>query len=94
MEPSWSPDGAKIVFASNRLGPTDLFIVTVASGATTQLTTRGSVGRPCWLADGRIVFNEFVAGEYKLRWIDPADTSRVVPINVGAGGGEQPQAGR
>jgi Tol biopolymer transport system component len=86
VEPAWSADGATIAFASNRDGPTDLYAVTVASGAVARLTTLGQVGQPAYLADGRIVFSQFLGGNtFALRWIDPADTAHVHAIPTGVG---------
>lgn len=90
VEPSWSPDGTSIAFASNRDGPTDLYLVTISTGAVQRLTTRGNVGEPAFLLDGRIVFTEFASGAFALRWLDPADTAVVHSIPTGAGSAQHP----
>jgi hypothetical protein len=60
--------------------------VTVASGAVARLTTLGQVGQPAYLADGRIVFSQFLGGNtFALHWIDPADTAHVHAIPTGVG---------
>ncbi len=94
VEPAWSPDGLTIAFASNRDGPTELYRVTLATGAAVRLTTRGNVGQPSWLADGRLLFTERVAGTFALRWLDPADPARVHSIPTGAGSAQHPTAAR
>lgn len=73
VEPAWSPDRTKIVFASNRTGDTELYMVTLATGALTRLTTRtGSDGGPSFLADGRIVYVCYQATTPRLCLMDPA----------------------
>jgi Tol biopolymer transport system component len=88
VDPAWNPNGLSVAFASNRDGPTDLYLIVIASGTVTRLTTRGNVGQPAWLADGRLVFTEFVPGANGLRWLDPADTSVIHIIPTGPGSAE------
>ncbi len=74
VEPAWSPDGSRIVFASNRTGDTELYILTVGTGAITRLTTRtGSDGAPTWLKDGRIVYTCIQGSQFRLCIVDPAN---------------------
>ncbi len=61
--PTWSPDGSKIAFVSNRTTDpdrnenSDIFVVDVHNGdALTQLTTwKGSDARPAWSEDGKYI---------------------------------------
>ena len=85
VEPAWSPDGSQIVFTSDRDGPTDLYLVAVASGAVTRLTSRGNVGQPVWLRDGRIVFTQWTAGVAGLVWFEPGLLAAVHAINATSG---------
>lgn len=74
VEPAWSPDGTRVAFASNRTGDTELYLLTVGTGALTRLTTRtGSDGAPSWLKDGRIVFTCIQGSQFRLCIIDPAN---------------------
>ena len=63
-EPAWSPDGARIAFASNRRRDPDLFsghqdihVVDVETRAVTAVTRgpRSSFFGPTWLPDGRTI---------------------------------------
>lgn len=81
VEPAWSPDGTRVAFASDRTGDGELFLLTVATAAIAQLTTRtGDDGEPAWLPDGRLVFTAFGSGSPVLRWLDPADPDTVHDI--------------
>lgn len=52
MDPAWSPDGSRYVYASDREGGTDLYLSDVGGGPGRRITTDG--GRmPAWAPDGR-----------------------------------------
>ncbi|HET7462224.1 MAG TPA: hypothetical protein VFJ82_13290, partial [Longimicrobium sp.] len=74
VEPAWSPDGTQLAFASNRTRDTELYLLTVSTGAVTRLTTRtGSDNAPNWLLDGRIVYTCTQGGTLRLCIVDPAN---------------------
>jgi TolB protein len=58
IEPSWSPDGKRIAFASHRDGTSHIFSMRPDGTDTRRLTSsRQDDGHPSWSADGRwIVF--------------------------------------
>jgi Tol biopolymer transport system component len=91
VEPAWSPDGASVVFTSNRAsggsGPTDLYLLNVSSGAITRLTqTAAAEIQPAWTPDGRVVYTEATTGGVtRLRWLDPAASATSFPIETGTG---------
>jgi uncharacterized repeat protein (TIGR01451 family) len=59
QRPAWSPDGQTIVFDSNRAGNRDLWLVSSAGGAPTQITFNKKFdGQPEYHPDGsRVVFS-------------------------------------
>ena len=83
VEPAWSPDGTRVAFASNRSGDTELYILTVATGTVTRVTTRtGSDGAPTWLADGRIVYTCTSGSTFHLCIVDPANPAGWQTLNT------------
>ncbi|HKP74844.1 MAG TPA: hypothetical protein VJT67_04840 [Longimicrobiaceae bacterium] len=83
VEPAWSPDGSKVVFASNRTGDTELYLLDVGTSVTTRLTTRtGSDGAPTWLADGRIVFTCIQGIQFRLCLVDPANPGTITILST------------
>ena len=81
--PSWSPDGAWLVFASNRNwdsypGGTasdtfNLFAIATDGTALTQLTGGPrNVDAPTWGADGWVYFSSNDAGTWDIWRIAPA----------------------
>lgn len=79
INPRWSPDGARIAFASERDGDADIWVADADGSNLVQVTdTDGGVGEftPSWTADGRhIVFQRFFAIEIAEIWITNADGS-------------------
>jgi Tol biopolymer transport system component len=60
LVPQYSPDGSRIVFASNRTGPSEVWLSDAGGGNLVQLTNLGqpSTGTPGWSPDGKkIVFD-------------------------------------
>jgi Tol biopolymer transport system component len=54
IEPTWSPDGTKIAFASKREGTFDLFVMGAeGTGARRITSTKEQDGNPAWSPDGR-----------------------------------------
>ena len=58
--PAWSPDGARIVFSSNRAGPANigqLYAVDAGGGSAQKLTEGpGSFVQPSWSRDGKRIY--------------------------------------
>lgn len=83
--PHWSPLGNWIVFASNRTGAFELFVIRPDGSGLRQVTNSGGAGlgygRPSFTGDGmRIVANRFVRGVTDMVIIDfpgnPDDEAR------------------
>ena len=53
--PIWSPNGQKIVFASDRMGSMDIFIVDKEGGIPTRLTTHSGNENPIVFKDNEQV---------------------------------------
>ena len=71
---SYSPDGTKIVFVSDRTGKPELFIATSSFGNPTQLTVSGCVNEsPTWSPNGRrIYWASTCDGDYDIYRADVA----------------------
>lgn len=81
--PSWSPDGARIVYAADPGGPgsPQLFVMG-RSGSARQITVVGSENvSPDWGADGRIAYASRRQGHYVLMVYDPA-TNAHTPVST------------
>ncbi|MFN8619892.1 MAG: hypothetical protein U0869_24140 [Chloroflexota bacterium] len=52
--PDWSPDGGSLAFTDSPLGQTDIVVMRLSSGLTTNLTPEngGSAYEPAWSPDG------------------------------------------
>jgi WD40 repeat protein len=54
---SYSPDGTKIIFASDRFGGQELFIMNQTGNSPTQLTSQGCTNEsPTWSPNGRRIY--------------------------------------
>jgi tetratricopeptide (TPR) repeat protein len=52
--PAWSPDGTQVAFASARTGNWEIFVIDIATGRETRLTSHPSLDlAPVWSSDGR-----------------------------------------
>jgi hypothetical protein len=88
VNPAFDGQGARLAYASNRTGDGDLYVLDLATGVHSRITSRaGAEANPGWLDDGRMVYLEYHSGgQGVLRWIDPNDLARNGTIPLPAGG--------
>jgi Tol biopolymer transport system component/DNA-binding winged helix-turn-helix (wHTH) protein len=80
--PSFSPDGKKVIFESDRLGYSDIWYCDRDGSNCTQLTSlRGTAGTARWSPDGHHVVFEFQSQHYyDIYVVDvPAGRPRLLP---------------
>ena len=72
-QPSWSPDGSKIVFTSYRDGDANIYVMNEDGSGQTQLTSTTDHDEwPSWSPDGsKIVFRSLRNGQDDLYLMDP-----------------------
>ncbi|MGW0752515.1 protein kinase domain-containing protein [Streptomyces sp. NPDC002587] len=81
---SWSPDGSRLAVLRKKDGVQQLFVVTVADGSATQLTTgTGQVEDPAWSPDGKriAVCLQTEPENWQIHVVDPAAPDRA-PLQV------------
>ena len=83
VQPSWSPDGSAIVYASNQgqdgVGQYnfDIWVMSLRGGPPTQLTTNGSYDdEPIWHPDGRIFFRSNRGGSWNIWYMQTVGAVR------------------
>lgn len=88
-EPSYSPDGDRIAFLSDRSGYVEIWVAAGDGRNSRQWTflKQSSLGAPRWSPDGqRIAFTVPGRQESSIYWIDaPGATPRVVPDSAPSG---------
>jgi Tol biopolymer transport system component len=72
IDPTWSPDGSKISFASSRRGDRQLFIMDADGENVEQLTDLKNMGgRSTWSPDGtKIAFYRGPQGDHNIYIVD------------------------
>ncbi|HMX95546.1 MAG TPA: hypothetical protein PKC50_09905, partial [Elusimicrobiota bacterium] len=71
--PSWSPDGQKIVFGSDRTGNNELFVMNADGTGAVQMTSNpGAINSdPAWSSDGsKILFASTRDGNAEIYVMD------------------------
>jgi uncharacterized repeat protein (TIGR01451 family) len=91
VHPTWSPDGKKIAFLSNRGGNNDVWVIPASGGTAVQLTNdSANDGAPDWSPDGtRIAFQSDRAGNHDL-WVIPVSGGSATRITTDPAADVQP----
>ena len=84
--PSWSPDGSRIVFHSNRDGNGEIYVMNADGAEIRRLTHHeASDGDPSWSPDGtKILFDSDRGGTFDI-WVMNADASDPRQLTEGPG---------
>ena len=69
--PSFSPDGSQVAFSSNRTGPFEIFIASLAPGSDARALTQDGAEnfQPAWSPDGRFI--AYVSRKRRGIWVIP-----------------------
>lgn len=87
LRPSFSPDGKRIAFESDRLGAMEIWACDRDGRNCAQLTSlHGTAGNPHWSPDGRFIAFEFHPGERAEIYLFDVEThvARLLPTIPGA----------
>jgi TolB protein len=81
VSPSWSPDGERVAFVSDRSGSPQVFVMDADGSNARRLTYQGSYNtHPEWSPDGQwIAYESRVGGQFDIWLIDP-DGAVSVPL--------------
>jgi TolB protein len=83
VSPSFSPDGQKIVFASNRNDYWDLYLLDLTSGQVQRLTdTPEYDGNPSWSPDGQwIVYETYIDSNLEISIHSTVNASQIIRLS-------------
>jgi len=84
IDPTWSPDGSRIAFASSRTGQRQLFIMNADGSDITQITDLNNMGgRSTWSPDGtKLAFYRGPEGDHNIFVVD-VNTKEVTRLTGG-----------
>jgi TolB protein len=81
ISPSWSPDGRRIAFVSDRSGAPQIYLMDADGGEPRRLTYQGNYNtNPAWSPDGRwIAYESRVQSQFDI-WLIDAEGQVNVPL--------------
>jgi Tol biopolymer transport system component len=87
VDPEWSPDTARIAFASDRTGRFEVYVMNMDGSGTIQLTSGATGDRrdPAWAPDGKRIAFVGEDGTGQDVYIMSADGSDVRRLTYGGG---------
>lgn len=90
-DPTWSPDGKQILYASSRSGLNQLHTVNINNGRTQQITNLPSIrGRSDWSTDGGFIVTYSGEPWHREVYIMSADGSNVRQLTPSGGNSQGP----
>ena len=91
VSPSWSPDGKKFAFVSNRHGGRQIFIKDIGTGQVQRLTNEGKQNEsPCWSPKGnKLAYEAWFDGHCDIHVIN-VDGSGDMQLTHDSGDNEYP----
>jgi len=91
-DPTWSPDGTRLAFASNRDGNWELYLWSAADGSVTRLTTDLAYdGAPAWSPDGAsLAFEGYRDGNLEIYLLDLSAGTSLVRLTKSKAGDYAP----
>lgn len=93
ISPSWSPDGKKITFVSDREGTPQIWLMNSDGSAQTRLTYQGKYNQsPRWSPNGDLIVFSSRDEKYvfDLFTIDPNDPSKITRLTQNQGNNVEP----
>jgi len=77
--PSWSPDGTRFAFVSDRAGSPQIYVKDTGSGSVRRLTFQGRYNtQPSWSPKGdQIAYSSFAGSEINIQVIDTQGRSPI-----------------
>ena len=90
-QPSWSPDGSKIVYVSDESRRQHLYIIDATTKAKRRITSSGTQNvDPDWGPDGSIAYTTKRAGQSQIAVVGPADGDKSARLVTQPGAWEHP----
>jgi tol-pal system beta propeller repeat protein TolB len=90
-DPTWSPDGKQVLFASNREGSVQLYTVPQNGGKATRITSLAAIrGRSDWSPDGQSIVTYSGEAWHREVYIMSADGSNVRQLTPSGGNSQGP----